>query len=370
MAIVINGSGTVTGLAVGGLPDSTVDAGTLASGINKTSITDGGNATAITIDSSERLGIGTTSPQNKVHIATGDSSNNNFRTGADTPLIIETAGSASYIEFVADSGQPMGILMGDTSNSNDTASGGVTYDSNAGGLRLTSGGAHRLYAATNGKIGINGEASPDAALHIGGSSGWIDIGAGNRAKVGFDSNHMYMGSSASAGKVVFKSGITSDGNPADSGTEIAAFLATGGIAFNGDTATANALDDYEEGTFTATLSAQTAPNSAVTATGRYTKIGNFVNWNIHRFANFNSTGASGHMKVTGMPFSAAHSVVYTTMASHHMNFNPDKFQWYEQGASGTQLDFLESQNGGAWQNWNITAGTGKYLSLAGGYEAS
>ena len=76
------------------------------------------------------------------------------------------------------------------------------------------------------------------------------------------------------------------------------------------------------------------------------------------------------MKVTGMPFSAAHSVVYTNMASHHMNFNPDKFQWYEQGASGTQLDFLESQNGGAWQNWDITAGTGKYLSLAGGYEAS
>jgi len=31
MSIVINGSGTVTGLAVGGLPDGTVDAGTLAS---------------------------------------------------------------------------------------------------------------------------------------------------------------------------------------------------------------------------------------------------------------------------------------------------------------------------------------------------
>jgi len=32
MPITINGSGTVTGLAVGGLPDGTVDAGTLASG--------------------------------------------------------------------------------------------------------------------------------------------------------------------------------------------------------------------------------------------------------------------------------------------------------------------------------------------------
>ena len=53
MAIVINGSGTVTGISVGGLPDAIVDAGTLASGIDKTSITDNGNANAITIDSNE-----------------------------------------------------------------------------------------------------------------------------------------------------------------------------------------------------------------------------------------------------------------------------------------------------------------------------
>ena len=75
MAIVINGSGTVTGLAVGGLPDGTVDAGTLAtnsvdsaeivdgsvdrSKLN-TSIADSGNATAITINATENVGIGVT----------------------------------------------------------------------------------------------------------------------------------------------------------------------------------------------------------------------------------------------------------------------------------------------------------------------
>ena len=42
MAIVINGSGTVTGLAVGGLPDGTVDAGTLATNsVTNAKITDG-----------------------------------------------------------------------------------------------------------------------------------------------------------------------------------------------------------------------------------------------------------------------------------------------------------------------------------------
>ena len=68
MAIVINGSGTVTGLAVGGLPDGTVDSDTLASGIDKTSISDSGDATAITIDSSERVGIGTGSPTARLHV--------------------------------------------------------------------------------------------------------------------------------------------------------------------------------------------------------------------------------------------------------------------------------------------------------------
>ena len=55
MAIVINGSGTVTGISVGGLPDGIVDRDTLA-----TSIDDSGDATAITIDSSENVGIGVT----------------------------------------------------------------------------------------------------------------------------------------------------------------------------------------------------------------------------------------------------------------------------------------------------------------------
>ena len=83
MAIVINGSGTVTGLAVGGLPDGTVDAGTLATNsvdsaelidgaVDRshlaTSIADSGNATAITITSSEHIGIGVTDPAVKLEV--------------------------------------------------------------------------------------------------------------------------------------------------------------------------------------------------------------------------------------------------------------------------------------------------------------
>jgi len=47
MAIVINGSGTVTGLAVGGLPDGTVDSGTLATNsVDSAELIDGSIDTA------------------------------------------------------------------------------------------------------------------------------------------------------------------------------------------------------------------------------------------------------------------------------------------------------------------------------------
>ena len=41
MAIVINGSGTITGVSVGGLPDGSVDSDTLATGIDATKLADG-----------------------------------------------------------------------------------------------------------------------------------------------------------------------------------------------------------------------------------------------------------------------------------------------------------------------------------------
>jgi len=89
MAIVINGSGTVTGLSVGGLPDGTVDAGTLATNsVDSAELVDGSidsshlasgvggvagisssaDATAMTITSDENIGIGTTTPPERLSI--------------------------------------------------------------------------------------------------------------------------------------------------------------------------------------------------------------------------------------------------------------------------------------------------------------
>ena len=131
---------------------------------------DAASSNIMTFLTGGNVGIGTNVPQNQLHVATGDSDNNNFRTGADTPLIVETDGSAAYIQIVADANYEMGLVMGDTSNSNDTASGAYLYDSNSGGLILKSGGSPRMYISTAGNVGI-GITDPANLLHVGEDTG-------------------------------------------------------------------------------------------------------------------------------------------------------------------------------------------------------
>jgi len=77
---------------------------------------------------------------------------------------------------------------------------------------------------------------------------------------------------------------------------------TGGIQFNGDTAAANALDDYEEGTWTPTqgnLDTWTSPTFDAT----YTKIGRLVQVNLRQLTG--TIGWSAGQSMGGLPFSPA-----------------------------------------------------------------
>jgi hypothetical protein len=77
----------------------------------------------------------------------------------------------------------------------------------------------------------------------------------------------------------------------------------GGISFNGDTAAANALDDYEEGTFTPTYIGSTT-NPTITydrQNGHYVKIGRQVIATVEIRTDAVS-GGSGSIYVGGLPF--------------------------------------------------------------------
>jgi hypothetical protein len=80
-------------------------------------------------------------------------------------------------------------------------------------------------------------------------------------------------------------------------------LAGAGIQFNGDTADANSLDDYEEGTWTPTLIGNASSPSYTSQFGKYTKIGRLV----HLVGKVGLTNGSGGgiISIGGLPFSTA-----------------------------------------------------------------
>jgi hypothetical protein len=127
-------------------------------------------------------------------------------------------------------------------------------------------------------------------------------------------------------------------------------------------ADANTLDDYEEGTWTATLTGgTTAPTTPVTVSGKYVKIGKHITCSAG-FSNVNTTGASGALYVTGLPFAADGGVpqvgcppmLYSLPATGNYNV------WY---ILGSELNLYHVHNSAGWNQETISAGTGKYVWL-------
>lgn len=85
-------------------------------------------------------------------------------------------------------------------------------------------------------------------------------------------------------------------------------VTTNGLTFNGDTAAANALDDYEEGTFTPVYAGGLTSVTYTNTSGRYTKIGNRVMFDIRIQASAVG-GASGALLVGGLPFATSSQII-------------------------------------------------------------
>jgi len=116
--------------------------------------------------------------------------------------------------------------------------------------------------------------------------------------------------------------LTFTGYPGGSSySERLRILSGGGITFNGDTATANALDDYEEGTWTPAILG-TSSDPTITYTdrdGRYTKIGNQVT--IWCYLKINTvSGGSGFVNIGGLPFNNASAPQASECATFVINY--------------------------------------------------
>ena len=227
------------------------------------------------------------------------------------------------------------------------------YDASTyGGFTMSSGGD------------MNYDASGDEFDFWGGTSGskYVDIGQG---ATGTNWLRVFNNSVASItlksdGEAYFAGnvGIGTASPDANTKLDVAGVIrASGGIQPNGNAYSASeVLDDYEEGTWTGSLTSTTPPTAIPTAVGTYVKIGRQVTVNIN-LNNKDTSGGSGQMYITGLPFAVA-AYHIGSYASHSLE---------AQGSFGSAfavssiIEFMETNDASGWGSVQMVAGTGKYL---------
>ena len=233
----------------------------------------------LVITSVGNVGIGTTAPGYQLDLRRND-------TGNTPSLGIRQLGTGDAAMAFRTTTSPYGFIIGVDGSDSDKFKIGTGGEDVAADTKLT--------IDTSGNVGI-GTASPAVRLHIrdGDNSEADNIAkfTSNNGAAGINIGYQRIDQIGAIYPIAFSTG----------GSESLRIQAGGGISFNGDTAAANALDDYEEGTFTATLA--TGATTTPTATGKYTKIGDtaFVAFN-NAFGSITVNGAA--LTISGLPFTS------------------------------------------------------------------
>jgi len=268
---------------------STINANT-SGGLISTADTSGvlqlqtASTTALTITSSQNIGIGTTSvtggykTQINGNLILGTTANP-FITGttsltlygdnsAATGMTINTAGNVGI-----GTTSPISLGAGYKSLTvNDTTGGGVVF-AQAGTQRgqVFAGGVNIFLDASSASGNINFRNTSTGASTVINTTGVIALNGGNTAATGV------------------------------------------GIAFPASqsaSSDANTLDDYEEGTFTPVIEGTTTAGTASYSQndGRYTKIGRLVF--IETYVAYTSGTGTGNLRLGGLPFTSANANTY------------------------------------------------------------
>ena len=250
---------------------------------------------------------------------------------------------------------------------------GTTINNNADNRVITgSGTANTL----NGESGVTYDgtnftlSSGRLNLTDEGNGQQLSIGASGDFNIEHDSNHTYLGNNT--GDIVIQNDANVKITAKSGGTQRFRFDSDG-LKFGTDTAAANALDDYEEGSFTPVYAMSGGGQNVDyhDQQGQYVKIGKFVHCSIHLRIDTVHANGSGIAFIGGLPFQGASNTGqgpgYGTGAVGYINGQGGGDWWHgyvEQGQTACYLYYGVSS--GTSQNVNIA----NYLYNAGSLRIS
>ena len=142
-------------------------------------------------------------------------------------------------------------------------------------------------------------------------------------------------------------------------------VTTDGLCFGSDTAAANALDDYEEGNWTPTLTSGGTSVSYGQQHGRYVKIGKMVTLSCRM--QFTATGNNSALAVGGIPFTVisgdgenytSGGITYCDISLNYKEFDP----YLNNG--NTQVTFYQKGTGNTIKLYGTGQQINKYIGFS------
>jgi len=239
-----------------------------------------------------------------------------------------------------------------------TSAGVVTTADTSGILQLQTASTAALTIDASQNVGI-GTTSPDLKLSIAGAMNLRNSSRAGAFEID-SSGNLWAGTATTASNIYLETGHSTTGLPSTGtarvtvnqyGLGLGATPSSGtGITFPATinaSSNANTLDDYEEGTWTPVVTAQSGSLTSYTSAGSYTKIGNIVT--LYCNVQVTSVGtSSGQMFITGCPFNTLLSGQYMgvtreTTATGYIYFPM---------IAGSQISIQNETNGGVTWSTN------------------
>ena len=332
-----------------------------------------GTGTDMVIMASGKVGIGDTDPSHTL-VVKGVAGTSPLLEMINSDTEDGDTGRESTIRFSGfrSTGQAMinSQITGTHDGSADDDDGMLTFFTNAG-----SGIAEKMRIDSDGKVGIGTNApastlvvTPAQNNNAGYSDSTVTIFGSNTSSSNYSLKAF---NSGGEGLAVRNDGIVQTSSDFYPGADVV--MANGrGISFTASSNTGGMsrelLDDYEEGTFTATLRGSTGePGSLITSTvGNYTKIGRNVTIGI-AFENRDTTGYSGYITVTGLPFNVlSHRAVFAVALYNMATFSSDAVVGIVT-SSGSTIEIMCMRSADSWATVTHNASASSYGWIMGTY---